>query len=284
MKNLKSAELPPALYLVSTPIGNLRDITLRALDILQGVDVILCEDSRVTGKLLQVYDITDKKLSVYNDHSSAKQRAEILSRIASGARVGLVSDAGTPLVSDPGYKLVRDAQDLGLVVTSAPGANAPLTALQLSGLPSDAFAFIGFLPSKTVARKKLLAEWKNIPGTLLAFETGPRLLASLKDMQEVLGNRSCCVVREMTKIYEQARRHDLPSLIKYYEEAGAPKGEIVIVLEAVHQELVSDEELQGQLQAALKTMKTKEAANFVAEVTGQPKKKLYEMALSLSSS
>lgn len=281
MKNLQSVDLAPALYLVSTPIGNLRDMSIRAIDILRRVDIILCEDSRVTGKLLKAHDIGGKKLIVYNDHSDDKKRRTILDQLSSGGRIALVSDAGTPLISDPGYKLVRDAQDLGLTVTSVPGANAPLTALQLSGLPTDRFSFIGFLPAKSIARCKVLEEWKNVPGTLVLFESGLRLSDSLKDMLDVLGDREVAVVRELTKLYEQVRREKLSALISLYEAEGAPKGEIVVVIGAAHKKVFDDSELADKLQAAMKTMRVKEAASFVAGMTGQPKKKLYELALSL---
>lgn len=278
---MQLAQLAPALYLVSTPIGNLRDMSFRAVDVLREVDIILCEDSRVTGKLLKAHDIKAKKLSVYNDHSDEKRRQEIIARLASGARMALVSDAGTPLVSDPGYKLVKDAQDQGITVTSVPGANAPLTALQLSGLPSDRFSFIGFLPAKQEARRKVLEEWQNVPGTLLLFESGPRLLSSLLDMKAVFGDRDAAVVREMTKMYEQVRRDRLSALSRCYETEGAPKGEIVVVIGAAPQKHYDDRMLKEMLEKALETMRVKDAASFVAETTGQPKKRLYEMALSL---
>lgn len=275
------AQLAPALYLVSTPIGNLRDMSFRAIDVLRNVDIILCEDSRVTGKLLKAHDIKAKKLSVYNDHSDEKKRQEIIARLTSGARIALVSDAGTPLISDPGYKLVKDAQDQGVTVTSVPGANAPLTALQLSGLPTDRFSFIGFLPAKQEARRQALQEWQNVPGTLLLFESGPRLRASLQDMETVFGDREAAVIREMTKLYEQVRRDSLSALSCFYETEGAPKGEIVVAIGAAPQKHYDDKMLEDMLQKALETMRVKEAASFVAETTGQPKKRLYEMALSL---
>lgn len=281
MKNTQSAQLAPALYLVSTPIGNLRDMSLRAIDVLRAADTILCEDSRVTGKLLKAHDIPAGKLAVYNDHSDEKRRQDILERLSEGERMALVSDAGTPLVSDPGYKLVRAAQEKGLAVTSVPGANAPLTALQLSGLPTDRFSFAGFLPSRQEARRKMLEEWKNVPGTLLFFETGPRLPSSLQDMEAVFGDREAAVIREMTKLYEQVRRDRLPVLSRFYDTEGAPKGEIVIAVGAAAQKHYDDEMLKEMLQKALETMRVKDAASFVAETTGQPKKRLYEMALSL---
>lgn len=273
--------LRPGLYIISTPIGNLRDITLRALDTLAAVDVVICEDTRVSGKLLDFYGLK-KPLHSYNDHNAAGKRDGILEKLQGGGRVALISDAGTPLVSDPGYKLVRECFERGIAVTSLPGANAPLTALQLSGLPSDAFSFIGFLPNKSGARKKHLEEWKNVPGTLLAFETGPRLEGSLADIEAVLGNRDVAVVREMTKMFEESRRGSVSELLAHYKEKGAPKGEIVIVM--APPAVAEDDEaaLEAKLRKALKTMSTKEAATFVADMTGAKRKVLYEMALRLS--
>lgn len=276
---MKKVTLQTGLYLVATPIGNLRDMTLRAQDVLGEADLIVCEDTRVTGKLLEAYGIKAKMMS-YNDHNAPKQRSAILEALGAGQAVAMVSDAGTPLVSDPGYKLVRDCLDLGFAVMPVPGPSAVLSALQLSGLPSDQFSFLGFMPPKSGARKKMLAQWKNVPTTLVMFETGPRLSASLKDMQDVLGDRPAAVVREITKIYEESRRGTLSELLAYYEE-GAPKGEIVTVIGSPLEETVSDDILETQLRTALQSMSVKDAAAFVAEAAGQPKKKLYEMALRL---
>lgn len=282
MNNIKETKITSGLYLVSTPIGNLRDISIRALDTLRAVDLIVCEDTRVTGKLLHAYEIKNQKMRSYNDHNADKQRGAILETLTSGGCVALVSDAGTPLISDPGYKLIRDCQELGINVTSVPGANAPLTALQLSGLPTDRFAFIGFLPTKSAARKKLLQEWMTIQGSLVAFETGPRLLGSLKDMKDVLGDRDAAVIRELTKMHEEVRHLPLSELIASYEDNPAPKGEIVVVIGASEEEELSDDDLSEMLKKALDKLSVKDAAAFVAESTGEPRKKLYEMALSLA--
>ncbi len=277
---LQPVALEPGLYIVATPIGNLRDMTLRALDVLQGVDLIACEDTRVSGKLLKAYDIK-KPLESYNDHSAKGQRGKLLEKLAQGGSIALISDAGMPLISDPGYKLVRDCLDLGINVTSLPGANAPLTALQLSGLPSDKFCFLGFLPAKEVARRKVLQEWQSAQASLIVFETGPRLLAALKDIEVVLGNREVAVIRELTKMYEQVKRARVLELIEYYEEAGQPKGEIVVVIAPPEQKALSEEEIKNRLKEALDIMSTKEAASQVAEETGLSKKVLYEMALEI---
>lgn len=272
--------MPSGLYIVATPIGNLRDITLRALDVLVSVDLIACEDTRVTGKLLAAYGIDGKMMS-YNDHNAARQRGSILEKLGSGGRVALVSDAGMPLVSDPGYKLVRDCIDLGLAVTSLPGANAPLAALQLSGLPSDKFSFLGFPPPKSAARRTLMGDWSAVPGTLVLFETGPRLADSLKDMLAVWGDRPAAVVREITKMYEEARHGTLASLAAFYEESGGPKGEIVIVVGCAGAQSLGDEDLRGLLAEALETRSVREASDFVAGTTGESRKKIYELALRL---
>ncbi len=280
MKIIQECDLRPGLYIVATPIGNLRDITLRALDTLAAADLVLCEDSRVSGKLMQAYDLK-KKLVVYNDHSAAPQRDKVISAIEGGQVVALISDAGMPLVSDPGYKLVKLCQEKGLYVTSVPGANAPLAALQLSGLPSDKFSFLGFMPSKSAARQKALRQWKDASGTLILFETGPRLRESLADMREVLGEREAAVVREITKMHEEVRRGRFSDLIAFYDETGAPKGEIVVVIEAPSFAAWGEDELRAAMAEALDTMHLKEAAAFVAEKSGVPKKELYALGLEI---
>lgn len=284
----KNQTLKSGLYLVATPIGNMRDISFRALDVLSSVDMIACEDTRITGKLLSAYRIK-KPMVQYNDHSAAKQRTKILQDLAEGMRIALVSDAGTPLVSDPGYKLVREAREHGIDVTSIPGANAVLTALQVSGLPSDAFSFIGFLPAKTTARKNTLADWANVPGSLVVYETAPRLEESLKDMLAVLGNRQAAVTRELTKMFEEVQTGALEDLIKHYKKKGPPKGEIAIVIAAENSIAISEEEemaravtIEDQLRVALKSMSVKDAAETVATASGKPKKAIYTLALKLS--
>ncbi|MCB9989644.1 MAG: 16S rRNA (cytidine(1402)-2'-O)-methyltransferase [Rhodospirillales bacterium] len=272
--------LSPGLYLIATPIGNLRDMSLRALDTLAAADAVLCEDSRMTGKLLQMFGLK-KKMMVYNDHSDEAQRGGVIKMLAEGRALALVSDAGMPLISDPGYKLVRDCLDRGLSVTSVPGANAPLTALQLSGLPTDKFSFLGFMPAKTEGRKKMLTAWKNVPGTLVLFESGPRLAASLADMAAVLGDRPAAVVRELTKMHEEVRRGALAALAAGYEAEDAPRGEIVVVIGEAAATDWDDAALDDELRAALATMRIKDAAAFVADKTGLQKTKLYDRALAL---
>ena len=279
---VRETHLAPALYLVATPIGNLRDITLRALDVLSAADHVFCEDTRVSKKLLSAYGIS-KRLEVYHDHSDERVRERIISLIRAGETVALISDAGMPLISDPGYKLVRDAALAGVTVNSVPGANAPLAAMQVSGLPSDCFTFIGFLPSKQKARHDVLKEWTQVPATLVAFETASRLLKALADIDAVMGGRPVAVVREITKLYEEARRGSAVELLAHYEEHGAPKGEIVIVISPPEQADISGEALEALLRTALADSSTKEAAAQVALETGKPRKELYEMALKIIS-
>jgi 16S rRNA (cytidine1402-2'-O)-methyltransferase len=279
----KSIPMKPGFYLVATPIGNLRDITFRALDVLSSVDFIICEDTRVTGKLMNAYGFK-KKMQVYNDHSTDHQRERLIEAVSQGKSIAVLSDAGTPLVSDPGYKLVRNAVAEGLYVTSIPGPNAALPALQLSGLPTDQFSFLGFLPPKTTARQNALKKWEASPGSLIMYETGPRLLNSLQDMRIVLGNRDAAVMRELTKMYEEVRRGTLADLILHYSKKGAPKGEIVVVLGHAVAEVISTESIEKQLLKALDKMSVRDAAEMVAQSTGKSKKTIYTLALKLASS
>jgi 16S rRNA (cytidine1402-2'-O)-methyltransferase len=278
-----SAKARPGLYLVASPIGNLRDISLRALDMLEGCDALICEDSRVSGGLLSAYGLK-KELLIYNDHATDRQREAILQRLGQGQVLAMVSDAGTPLVSDPGYKLVRAALAEGLYVSALPGACAPVLALQLSGLPSDSFSFIGFLPHKTKARQDVLARWKNVPGTILAFETGPRLAESLADMRDVLGPRPAAVLREMTKLYEEGVRGDLGTLAAHYAEHGAPKGEIVVAIGGAPEMETSLGEVEPALKSALRLLGTKQASQLIAEIFGLPAKEVYSFALEIAQS
>src|SRR5215510_13533176 len=221
--------LPAGLYLVATPIGNLRDITVRALEVLAAADLIACEDTRVTRKLLDHYGIATP-LTSYHEHNAAEARPKLIARLADGAAIALVSDAGTPLVSDPGYKLVREARAAGTNVTALPGASAVLAALTLSGLPTDRFLFEGFLPAKEEARRARITELKRIPATLVLFESGARLAAALADLAAELGPRQAAICRELTKLYEEIRRGDLGTLAREAAHADEPRGEIVIVV------------------------------------------------------
>jgi len=270
--------LPPGLYIVATPIGNLGDITLRAAEILARCDAVACEDTRVTGKLLRHLGIS-KPLWRYDDHSAADDRARLLDSMAAKA-VALVSDAGTPLVSDPGYKLVRAARAAGVPVTSLPGPSAPVVALTLSGLPSDRFLFAGFLPSKDKARNEALAELAGVGATLVFFETAPRLTRSLAAIGEVLPGREVAVARELTKLYEECRAGSAAELAAHYQ-AHPPKGEIVLLIGPPVEPSAGQFDVDALLREALETEKPSQAASQVAKATGHDRKALYARALEL---
>jgi 16S rRNA (cytidine1402-2'-O)-methyltransferase len=272
----------PGLYVVATPIGNMADVTLRALALLRGADVVACEDTRVTAKLLARHGLSCS-LVAYHDHNAERMRPLLLERLRGGQSVALVSDAGTPLVSDPGFKLVREAIALGLPVTTLPGASAPLAALVLSGLPSDRFFFGGFLPAKTAARRRALAELAAIPATLIFFEATPRLAAALADMAETLGNRPAAVARELTKLHEEVRRGVLAELAAHYAAAGPPRGEVVVVVAPPAKDVAapSADALDAQLMTALDAMSIRDASAAVAAATGLPRRDVYARALAL---
>ncbi|MGH6769688.1 MAG: 16S rRNA (cytidine(1402)-2'-O)-methyltransferase [Xanthobacteraceae bacterium] len=273
--------LTPGLHLVATPIGNLRDITLRALEVLAAADLIACEDTRVTRKLVDHYAIATP-LTPYHDHNAAEARPKLLARLASGAAIALVSDAGTPLVSDPGFKLVRAAQEAGHSVTALPGPSALLAALAVAGLPSDRFFFEGFLPAKPGQRRTRIAEIKPIPATLVLFETGPRLAAALADLADGLGPRQAAVCRELTKLHEEVRRGDLPALARHYANRDAPRGEIVLVVAPLVAQASEPADIDAMLRAALARLSVKEAVAEIAAVTGLPRRGIYQRALALA--
>jgi 16S rRNA (cytidine1402-2'-O)-methyltransferase len=282
--NRTTVEVPraaAALYLVATPIGNLGDVSLRALDVLGGCDVIACEDSRVTRKLLERYSITTP-LTPYHEHNAGEARPKLLARLAEGQAVALVSDAGTPLISDPGYKLVRAAQDAGHAVTAIPGASSVLTALNVAGLPTDRFFFEGFLPPKQAARQKRIAALKPIPATLVLFESGPRLPTALADLAEGLGPRVAAVCRELTKLHEEVRRGDLAMLARDYAAGAETRGEIVIVVAPPAQQAGAAGDVDGLLRRALSRASLKDAVGEVALATGRPRRAVYQRALELT--
>jgi len=279
---LRASRLPGGLYLVATPIGNLRDITLRALDILAGADVIACEDTRVTRKLLEHYGISTPMLA-YHEHNAAAARPKLLARMAAGESIALVSDAGTPLISDPGYKLVRAAQDAGHPVTASPGASATLTALNVAGLPTDRFFFEGFLPPKAGQRRTRIADIARIPATLVLFETGPRLAAALSDLAAELGAREAAICRELTKLHEEVRRGDLAALAADYAAEAEPRGEIVIVIAPPPAEEKPDaQDVDDMIRNALMRVSMKDAVGEVAMATGLPRRDIYQRALELA--
>lgn len=271
------------LYVVATPIGNLKDISIRALETLAGVDAIACEDTRVTRKLLDHYGIR-VPLTPYHDHNAESARPRLLERIAAGEAIALVSDAGTPLVSDPGYKLVRQAREAGLSVTSIPGATSVIAALTNAGLPTDRFFFDGFLPAKSAQRQRRIGELARIPATLVLLESGPRLAGTLAALAEEFGAREAAVCREMTKLHEETRRGPLDFLARHYAEGGETRGEIVIVVHPPRQDeaLPDAEQLDAMIVAGLASGSVKDVASEIAEMTGLPRRDVYRRALALA--
>jgi 16S rRNA (cytidine1402-2'-O)-methyltransferase len=275
----------PGLYLISTPIGNARDITLRALDLLAAADVLYAEDTRVSAKLLALHGIA-RPMNSYREHNAARAETRILSELAAGKVVGLLSDAGTPLISDPGSSLVRAAIDGGHNVTALPGASAVTTALSLAGLPSDRFTFAGFLSAKPNERRREIASLAAVPTTLLFFESPNRLGATLADLETVLGDRPAAVARELTKLHEELRRATLAELAAHYREAGAPRGEVVIVVAPPLEggEPATDaESLDRRILAELARRPVKDAAAIVAGQLGLPRRAVYARALELKA-
>ncbi len=266
--------------MVATPIGNLRDITLRALDVLTGADRILAEDTRQTRKLLEAYNIT-AKLTALHDHNEAGRIPQVLAWLAQGQRVALVSDAGTPLVSDPGFKLVRETVAAGYDVFPLPGASAVLAGLVKSGLPSDKFLFAGFLPAKSAARRRDLEALKTIPATLIFFETGPRIHACLTEMAEILGEREVVLTRELTKRYEEARYGAFDELIESVT-LDPPRGELVVLIGPPKIDTSwNTSQVQAGLREVLSDLGVKRASAEIAEMSGWPKRDVYAVALSL---
>ena len=268
--------------MLATPIGNARDITLRALDVLKGCHVIAAEDTRVTSKLLAIHGV-QKPLIPYNDHNGPEMRPKILARLERGEAVALVSDAGTPLVSDPGYKLVREVIAAGLPVVAIPGPSAVLTGLALSGLPSDRFLFAGFLPSRSGERTSALEDLKAVRATLIFFESAQRLSETLAAMAEVLGDRPCAVTRELTKLHEEVRRGSLSELAAHYAKAGAPKGEVTLLIGPPAEATFDTAKVDAALKAALAFMPVKAAAEMIANLTGSHRKQIYDRALELKN-
>ncbi|HRE21477.1 MAG TPA: 16S rRNA (cytidine(1402)-2'-O)-methyltransferase [Rhabdaerophilum sp.] len=274
--------LQPGLHVVATPIGNLGDITLRALSVLAAAEAILAEDKRVTRVLLAHYGITTPVIA-YHEHNAAEMRPVVLERLAAGQALALVSDAGTPLVSDPGFKLVEAAIEAGHPVTAIPGASAVLAGLVLSGLPTDRFFFEGFLPSKSGERRRRARELETVPGSLVFFEAPHRITETLADLAAVLGNRPAAVAREITKRFEQVRRGFLPELAAYYALEGPPKGEIVLIVgPAGERAETGDETIDIALRKALKIHSQRDAVQLVAGEMGLPRKRVYARALRLA--
>ena len=268
------------MHLVATPIGNLGDISLRALAVLATADVIYAEDTRHSGRLLSHFGIK-AKLRPYHEHNAERERPVILAALADGDSVAVISDAGTPLVSDPGYKLVRECLAAGHPVDSVPGPSAPLAALVASGLPTDTFLFAGFLPAKMQARKARIKELAGIPSTLILFESPSRIAETLGDLAEGLGNRQATVARELTKLNEEFVRDDLSGLAAEFQARSKIKGEIVIVIGPPPSAAPSDQEIEPRLVAALSEMSLRDAARAVADDLGVSRSRVYELGLTL---
>ena len=276
---LDDAPLAPGLYVVATPIGNLRDITLRALDVLNAADLVLAEDTRVAGKLLQAYGLS-AKLERYDEHAAERGGAKALAALAQGKRVALVSDAGTPLVSDPGYRIVREAAAAGYPVFPIPGPSALLAGLSAAGLPTDRFLFAGFPPPKRAARRSFHENLAQIRATLVFFEGGSRLAASLADMAAVLGDREAVVCRELTKLYETLYRGPL-AVLAADPRLDAPRGEIVILVGPGEAAVASAGDIDTALADALSRLRPAEAAAEVAAALGLSRRDVYRRAMAM---
>ncbi|MEC9367469.1 MAG: 16S rRNA (cytidine(1402)-2'-O)-methyltransferase [Pseudomonadota bacterium] len=274
------ASLEPALYLVSTPIGNLADISLRALAVMQGTGLLLCEDTRHTRKLLTHFGIS-RELEPYHEHNAAAARPRILARLRAGFSVALVADAGTPLVSDPGFKLARSVLAEGMKVIAVPGASAALAALSVSGLASDRFLFAGFLPPKREGRRARLRELADVPGSLILFEAPARLAAMLADASEILGPREAAVARELTKLHEEILRGNLGELVEKLGTGEQLKGEIVVVVDPPMRAEVNDVEISAELNARMARASFRDAVREVADELGVHKSRVYRLGLAL---
>jgi 16S rRNA (cytidine1402-2'-O)-methyltransferase len=272
--------LEPALYLVATPIGNLGDITLRALETLAGADVLACEDTRVTRVLLDRYGIRQRPVA-YHEHNAVEAGPRLIGALAGGKSVALVSDAGTPLISDPGFRLVEQAQAAGIRVVPIPGPSAVLAALTASGLPSDAFLFAGFLPVRDGQLRTRLSQLMAVPATLVFFESPRRLAATLVVMADVLGDRPAAIGRELTKAFEEVRTGTLGQLAAHYAEAPTPKGEVVVCIAPPAEKADAPEDIDRLLLSLAGEMPASKAAAEAAKMTGQPKQALYRRLMDL---
>ncbi len=277
-----SPKLAAGLYLVATPIGNLGDITLRALQTLASADLIACEDTRVSRKLLEHYGIATPTVA-YHDHNAAAVRPGLLKRIAEGAAVAVVSDAGTPAISDPGFKLVREARDAGLAVVALPGASSVLAALVSSGLPTDRFLFEGFLPAKATQRRERITELARVPATLVLFEGGSRIAATLHDLAAAFGEREAAICRELTKLHEEVRRASLPALAEHYAGDAETRGEFVVVIAPPGEAAApAADDVDALIRAALTRVSVKDAVGEIVAATGLPRRDVYQRALALA--
>jgi 16S rRNA (cytidine1402-2'-O)-methyltransferase len=277
------AKLPAGLYIVATPIGNLGDMTTRAIATLRDADLIACEDTRVTGTLRTYFDIPTPMIP-YHDHNADRVRPEILERIGAGAVVALVSDAGTPLISDPGYKLVRSCAEAGFTVVPIPGPSAMLAAVVVAGLATDRILFAGFLPNKSAARRDAIGELRGLSATLTFYESAQRLADTLQDLHAVLGPRAAAVCRELTKMHEEIRRGRLSDLAGAYAAEPTPKGEVVIVVAGAEKAVMelTPAEIDDALTDAMAKLSLRDAAALVAEQLNQPRRAIYARALELA--
>ncbi|MFW2589199.1 16S rRNA (cytidine(1402)-2'-O)-methyltransferase [Sagittula sp. SSi028] len=275
--------LPAGLHLVAVPIGNARDITLRALDALRDADVLVAEDTRSLRRLMDLHGIAvgDRPLLAYHDHNGDRARPRLLADIAAGKSVVYASEAGTPMVSDPGFDLARAVTEEGGAVTSLPGASAAITALTLAGLPTDRFMFVGFLPSAGGPRRKALDELVGVAATLVFYESPKRLAAMLSEASERLGNRNAAVCRELTKRFEEVRQGGLVELSEFYA-ANPPKGEIVVVVDRGNSETISEIDIEHEVNKALETMSVRDAADYVATRFNVKRRPVYQMAMRIS--
>lgn len=270
------------LYLVATPIGTLADITLHALEVLKGVDVIACEDTRVSQKLLNHYGV-EAKIFSYHEHNATKVRPKLIQMLEEGQSIALVSDAGTPLIADPGYQLVKACYEKSIAVTSLPGPCSPIVALTLSGLPTDRFCFAGFIPTKSQARQTFFEQFTPQHGTLIFFETAKRLLASLQDMHEVWLDAQICVARELTKKFEEVQTGTLTELIQHYEKVGAPRGEVVVLVDSRTFSQPDNSRIDELLAIVLEKTSVRDGVDLVASVTDLSRRDVYQRALQVKS-
>ncbi len=275
--------LAPGLYLVATPIGSARDVTLRALDILASADVLVAEDTRTLRKLMEIHGIPlgERHVLAYHDHNGAQMRPRLMGLMEQGLTMAYASEAGTPLVADPGFDLARAAREAGHLVTTAPGASAVVTALTIGGLPTDRFFFAGFLPSTSGQRKSALWRYAEVPGTLVFYESPKRIAAMLRDSAEVLGaERQAAICRELTKKFEEVIAGSLQELAEICASRSL-KGEIVVLIDRPHSENIKEDEIEELLRAALSGHSVRDAAEIVATQTGRPKRQIYQLALKL---
>lgn len=281
--NFQKVRLAGGLYFVATPIGTARDITLRALDVLASADVVAAEDTRSLRRLMEIHGVPleGRRILAYHDHSGTAAREKLIAELSQGKSVAYASEAGMPLIADPGYDLGKQAAEAGFTVTCAPGASAVVTALTLAGLPTDAFFFAGFLPNASGARRTRIEALRDVPGTLVFYESPKRLGACLSDLTQVLGGeRQAAVCRELTKKFEEVRRGSLAELSEQYRDATV-KGEIVLLVDRAHSQAVNDSDVEEALRQALETHSVRDAADLVSRMYDLPRRPIYQKALQL---